>query len=64
MVFSNSLLQLFHNVPTFSFDRFVKSQLHHVDGLNQSELRRSFQMKVNQEQVITLVRNSGFTWEF
>ncbi|KAF2579891.1 hypothetical protein F2Q70_00010844 [Brassica cretica] len=37
---------------------------HHVDGLNQYEVRRSFQTKENQEQVITLLRNSGFTWEF
>ncbi|WZZ44078.1 hypothetical protein YC2023_040337 [Brassica napus] len=36
---------------------------HHVDGLNQYEVRRSFQTKENQEQVITLLRNSGFTWE-
>ncbi|KAH0892462.1 hypothetical protein HID58_054891, partial [Brassica napus] len=37
--------------------------MHHVDGLNQYEVRRSFQTKENQEQVITLLRNSGFTFQ-
>ncbi|CAH2077393.1 unnamed protein product [Thlaspi arvense] len=41
----------------------VGKNLHHVDGLNQSEVRRSFQLKESQdEQVITLVGNSGSTW--
>ncbi|CAE6166609.1 unnamed protein product [Arabidopsis arenosa] len=41
----------------------VGKNLHHVDGLNQSEVRRSLQLKENEhEQVITLVGNSGFTW--
>ena len=38
-------------------------QLHHVDGLDHSEVRRSFLLKENEdEQVIKLVGNSGFTW--
>lgn len=42
---------------------FITFQLHHVDGLNQSEVGRSFQLKENEhEQVITLVGNSGLTW--
>ncbi|CAN8326730.1 unnamed protein product [Cochlearia groenlandica] len=41
----------------------VGKNLHHVDGLNQSEVRRSLQLKENMgEQIITLVGNSGFTW--
>uniref|UniRef100_A0A1J3DAY9 Endonuclease V n=1 Tax=Noccaea caerulescens TaxID=107243 RepID=A0A1J3DAY9_NOCCA len=41
----------------------VGKNLHHVDGLNQSEIRRSLQLKENEnEQVINLVGNSGFTW--
>ncbi|VVB10890.1 unnamed protein product [Arabis nemorensis] len=41
----------------------VGKNLHHVDGLNQSEVRRLFQLKENEhEQVITLVGNSGLTW--
>ncbi|KFK29703.1 hypothetical protein AALP_AA7G168100 [Arabis alpina] len=47
------------NLPTIG----VGKNLHHVDGLNQSEVRRSFQLKENEhEQVITLVGNSGLTW--
>lgn len=38
-------------------------QLHHVDGLDHSEVRRLFQLKENEDKkVITLVGNSGFTW--
>ncbi|KAF8053437.1 hypothetical protein N665_1415s0013 [Sinapis alba] len=41
----------------------VGKNLHHVDGLDHSEVRRSFQLKENEgERVIKLVGNSGFTW--
>ncbi|CAN6827068.1 unnamed protein product [Brassica oleracea var. botrytis] len=41
----------------------VGKNLHHVDGLDHSEVRRSFLLKENEdEQVIKLVGNSGFTW--
>ncbi|XP_010526288.1 PREDICTED: endonuclease V [Tarenaya hassleriana] len=41
----------------------VGKNLHHVDGLKQSEVRQLLQLKENQdEQVINLVGNSGFTW--
>ncbi|KAL0698169.1 hypothetical protein Bca4012_054291 [Brassica carinata] len=41
----------------------VGKNLHHVDGLDHSEVRRLFQLKENEdEQVIKLVGNSGFTW--
>ena len=34
-----------------------------MDGLDHSEVRRSFLLKENEdEQVIKLVGNSGFTW--
>ncbi|ESQ54077.1 hypothetical protein EUTSA_v10025966mg [Eutrema salsugineum] len=47
------------DIPTIG----VGKNLHHVDGLNQSEVRQSLQLKENQDkQVITLVGNSGFTW--
>ena len=40
-----------------------QGQLHHVDGLDQSEVRQLFQHKENEnEQVIKLVGKSGFTW--
>lgn len=38
-------------------------QLHHVDGLDHSEVRRLFQLKENEdERVFKLVGYSGFTW--
>ncbi|CAF2242367.1 unnamed protein product [Brassica rapa] len=41
----------------------VGKNLHHVDGLDQSEVRQLFQHKENEnEQVIKLVGKSGFTW--
>ncbi|XP_033132869.1 endonuclease V isoform X3 [Brassica rapa] len=41
----------------------VGKNLHHVDGLDHSEVRRLFQLKENEDKkVITLVGNSGFTW--
>ncbi|KAF2583047.1 hypothetical protein F2Q68_00006620 [Brassica cretica] len=41
----------------------VGKNLHHVDGLDHSEVRRSFLLKeYEDEQVIKLVGNSGFTW--
>jgi len=34
-----------------------------VDGLNQSEVKQSLQLQINEhEQTITLVGNSGITW--
>ncbi|XP_010430782.2 PREDICTED: endonuclease V-like [Camelina sativa] len=50
-------LGVLSHLPTIG----VGKNLHHVDGLNQSEVR--LQLKENEyEQVITLVGNSGFTW--
>jgi deoxyribonuclease V len=41
----------------------VGKNLHHVDGLNQSEVKQSLQLQINEhEQTITLVGNSGITW--
>lgn len=47
------------HIPTIG----VGKNLHHVDGLDHSEVRRLFQLKENEdEQVIKLVGDSGFTW--
>ncbi|KAJ0247440.1 Endonuclease V family protein [Hirschfeldia incana] len=62
MVDGNGILHprgVLAHIPTIG----VGKNLHHVDGLDHSEVRRSFQLKENEdEQVIKLVGNSGFTW--
>ncbi|KAF3508005.1 hypothetical protein F2Q69_00009791 [Brassica cretica] len=51
------------NVPSSQNLYLFSACLHHVDGLDHSEVRRSFLLKENEdEQVIKLVGNSGFTW--
>ncbi|XP_018450423.2 uncharacterized protein LOC108821928 isoform X2 [Raphanus sativus] len=47
------------HIPTIG----VGKNLHHVDGLDHSEVRRLFQLKENEdERVFKLVGYSGFTW--
>lgn len=60
---ANQFLFCLHVPLTVNLGCMVFLQLHHVDGLDHSEVRRSFQLKENEgERVIKLVGNSGFTW--